>query len=616
MSRLDDKYTRERGTVYLTGIQALVRLPMDQMRRDRRAGLNTAAFISGYEGSPLGGYDLALARVRALLDEHRIRFVPGINEDLAATAVMGSQIHHVLGESKYDGVLGIWYGKGPGVDRSGDILRHANLAGTGRHCAALVLGGDDHMSKSSTIPHQSDLSFYNFGIPTFYPGNTQEILDYGALAIALSRHSGAWVAMKMVTNVCDGGGTVEVSPERPHITVPEGYEKHFDPRLVIPFTLRLEGEMVYRRMEAAREFARANGVNSWFGAGEGARLGIATAGKPYYDVMQALGDLGIRREDLDALGIRIAKFGMTFPLEPRFAAEFARGLGTILVVEEKRSFLELQLREALYNLPERPVIIGKQDESGEVLLPAAAELDPEPLARVLGKLTGARRGTAGTHCRDRSARETRSGAALPHLLSGLPAQSLHAAARRTGGGRRHRLPRHVGTAGAPQPRLRVSHPHGWRGRAVDGDGSLRRAAAHLSEHRRRHVFPLGIAGGAGGCGGGRQHHLQDPVQRRGGNDRRAECSGRIAGSGPHPQARGGRRPAHRGDDGRSGEVPRGGVGRQRGTATPRRFAGGAPRTRADPGRDRDRLRSAVRGREAPAAVSREARRTRDAPGHQ
>ena len=384
--KLDSKYEQEQGAVYLTGIQALVRLPMDQMRRDRRAGLRTATFISGYEGSPLGGYDLALARVRRLLDEHLIHFVPGVNEDLAATSIFGSQIHHVLGQSRYDGVLGIWYGKGPGVDRSGDIFRHANIAGTGKNCAALVLGGDDHVSKSSTIPHQSDLSFYNLAMPVFYPGNTQETLDYGLMAIALSRFSGAWVAMKMVTNVCDAGGTVEVDPERVSIRIPEGYEKKIDARLLIPMTLILEPEVLYRRLEAAREFARQNHVNHSFGASDGAWLGIASAGKAYYDLMQALADLGVRRDDLARLGVRIAKFGMTYPLEPRFAAEFARGLQTVLVVEEKRSFLELQLREALYNLPERPAIFGKVDPSGAPLLPATGELDPEMITLVLAKL--------------------------------------------------------------------------------------------------------------------------------------------------------------------------------------------------------------------------------------
>jgi len=380
---LDDRYTAQNGSVYLTGIQALVRLPMDQMRRDRRAGLHTAAFISGYEGSPLGGYDLALARARPLLDEHRIHFLPGVNEDLAATAVMGSQIHHVLGQSRYDGVLGIWYGKGPGVDRSGDIFRHANLAGTGRNCAALALGGDDHPCKSSTIPHQSDFSFYNFGLPLFYPGNTQETLDYGLFAIALSRWSGAWTAMKMVTNVCDAGGTVDVTPERVEIRIPDGYEKKSDPRLLIPFTLMLEAEVNGRRLQAARDFARANAFNRSFGARENARLGIATAGKSYFDLMQALRDLRIAPHDLDRLGVRVAKFGMTFPVEPKFVEEFAAGLHTILVIEEKRSFLEFQLRETLYNQPHRPIIIGKFDAGGNPLISASGELDPEPISRIL-----------------------------------------------------------------------------------------------------------------------------------------------------------------------------------------------------------------------------------------
>jgi indolepyruvate ferredoxin oxidoreductase len=383
--KLDDKYTQGSGSVYLTGMQALVRLPMDQMRRDRLAGLNTATFISGYEGSPLGAYDLALNRVPGLLKDHRIHFVPGVNEDIAATSVLGSQIYHVLGESKYDGVVGIWYGKGPGVDRSGDIFRHANIAGTGRNCAALALGGDDHISKSSTIPHQSDFSFYNVAMPLFYPGNVQEILDYGVLAIELSRFCGAWSSMKMVTNVCDAGGTVEVDPARLDIRIPQGYEKVSDPRLVIPFTLRLEYEVNHRRLEAARQFARLNRVNRLYGA-HNAWLGIATAGKPYYDLQQALRDMGIG--DLDALGIRIAKFGMTFPVEPQFAAEFAEGLQTILVIEEKRSFLELQLRDVLYNLPHRPVIIGKQDERGATLFRSEAELDPEDIVKVLAHVVG------------------------------------------------------------------------------------------------------------------------------------------------------------------------------------------------------------------------------------
>lgn len=387
---LSDKFTLESGRVYLTGIQALVRLPLDQMRRDRREGRNTAAFISGYEGSPLGGYDMALARAGELLRRHNVHFQPGINEDLAATAVMGSQIVDVLGKTNVDGVVGIWYGKGPGVDRSGDIFRHANLAGAGREGAALVLAGDDHASKSSTIPHQSDFSLFNFGMPFFFPGNVQEILDYGQLAIALSRYSGSWVGLKLVTDVCDGGGTAEVDSSRPSIAIPEGYRKHVDARLVSPITLALEREVNERRLEAALEFVRANPVNRWYGARDRAWLGLVSAGKAYYDLAQALRDLGIGSAELDALGIRIGKFGMTFPLDARFAAEFATGLETILVIEEKRSFLEMLLKDALYSSARHPVVIGKQDESGAPLLPPFGELDPDRIASVLVPLLSRR----------------------------------------------------------------------------------------------------------------------------------------------------------------------------------------------------------------------------------
>src|SRR5579864_1689164 len=368
--KLSEKFTVERGQVYLTGIQALVRLPIDQMRRDRRAGRNMGVFISGYEGSPLGGYDMALARAGKILSEYNIHFRPGVNEDLAATAVMGSQIHEVIGQSKVEGVVGIWYGKGPGVDRSGDIFRHANLAGTGKNCAALVLAGDDHISKSSTIPHQSDFSLLNLGIPFLYPGNTQEIIDYGLMAIALSRFSGAWVGMKLVTDICDGGGTVEADPGRPSILVPGGYEKYSDTRLIPPVSLVLENETNIRRLEAVRAFARLNRLNRHNGVN--ARIGILSAGKPYYDLMQALRDLGIRRDE-----IRIGKVAMPFPLEAEFVRDFARGLETILVVEEKRSFLELQLREILYDSPSRPAVLGKSH------FPPTGELDPDKIAKVL-----------------------------------------------------------------------------------------------------------------------------------------------------------------------------------------------------------------------------------------
>lgn len=385
---LDDKYTQLAGSVYLTGIQALVRLPMDQMRRDRANGLNTGCYITGYEGSPLGGYDFALSRAGKFLREHNIHFQPALNEDLAATAVFGSQIFDILGtrgKAKVDGVVGIWYGKGPGVDRSGDILRHANLCGSPGQSAALVLAGDDHPCKSSSIPHQSDLSLYNVNIPVLFPGNTQEILDFGLYGIALSRFSGAWCAMKLLTQTCDGGGTAVVDQDRVRFRIPEGYHKHTDPRLVPGIALALEYETNVRRIPAVLEFARLNPINRWHGAQQ-ARTGIATAGKYYYDLMQALSDAGIQEPDLERLGIRIAKFGMTYPVEPGFVREFATGLERVFVVEEKRSFLELQLREALYNWEERPRITGKEDEEGRPLLQPTSELDPDLIGRALARV--------------------------------------------------------------------------------------------------------------------------------------------------------------------------------------------------------------------------------------
>jgi indolepyruvate ferredoxin oxidoreductase len=388
---LDDKYTLESGIVYLTGMQALVRLPMDQIRRDRRAGLRTGAFISGYEGSPLGGYDLALQRAGRLLADHNIHFVPGVNEEIAATSVMGSQIHQLFPGAKFDGVIGIWYGKGPGVDRSGDVFRHANFAGTGKNCGALALAGDDHLSKSSTIPHQSDLSFFNVAFPLLYPGNTQEILDFGLYGIALSRFSGAWTAMKMVTNVCDAGGTVEVSPERCPVAVlqlefnGQPYEKAMQGLLIAPYTLRLEQEIQYHKLEAARAFARENRLNRIVVRHPGDRLGIVAAGKSYYDLQTALRDLGLDEAGLARAGLRILKLGMTYPLEPSIVAEFSRGLDEILVIEEKRSFIELQLRDLLYNNRERPAIYGKYDERGELLFPVHGELDPDPVAKAVGR---------------------------------------------------------------------------------------------------------------------------------------------------------------------------------------------------------------------------------------
>ena len=530
---LDDKYRLERGVVYLTGIQALVRLPIEQMRRDRRAGLRTATFISGYEGSPLGGYDLALQSAGALLDEHHIRFVPGVNEDLAATSVMGSQTYQMLPDPQVDGVVGIWYGKGPGVDRSGDVLRHANLAGTGKHCGALALAGDDHGSKSSTIPHQSEFSLYNVGIPTLVPGNTQEILDYGLFGIALSRYSGAWTGLKLATDICDGGGTVEVSPDRCPTREPDylidgqPYEKVMNGLLLVPISLDLEQELLYRRHEAARRFARVNGLNRIAVSHAHDRFGIVAAGKSYYDLRTALRNLRLDDAALEKAGIRILKLGMVFPLEPAIIEEFCAGLSELLVVEEKRSFIELQLRELLYNRESRPAIYGKAGRKGELLLPSHGELDAEidrPSARDSTRhpdrerpLSRAHRGNRETACRAQT-----SAASRADILLGLPSQPLDA----FGGGpdrrRRNRLPRDGRLARRGPSRNRIHRSDGRRRRGLDRHVVLHAPRASVPEHWRRHVLSFRASGGSRRRRRRCQRHVQDSVQRCRRHDRRPD----------------------------------------------------------------------------------------------
>ena len=388
---LEMKYRLEAGRVFMSGVQALVRLPLDQHRADRRRGLDTATLISGYRGSPLGGLDQTVERHRGLLSEHQVVFISGVNEDLGATAVLGSQLAHLYGGARHDGVLGMWYGKAPGVDRSGDILRHANFAGIGRHGGVLALAGDDPQAKSSTLPTHSEVAFYDFQMPVLFPGSVQDILDLGRLGFELSRYSGLWVAFKVVTDVADAVGTAEVHPDRVRIADPgfvyEGrpWEARQIPGLLPPYTLDAEREIVYGRLEAARAFAAANGLNRITVETPGAWLGIASAGKTYYDLRQALGDLGLDDGALRRHGIRLLKLGMLYPLERGIVREFARGLEELLVVEEKRGFLELLLREALYELPDRPRIVGKRDDAGQILVPADGELDADVVARVVAR---------------------------------------------------------------------------------------------------------------------------------------------------------------------------------------------------------------------------------------
>jgi indolepyruvate ferredoxin oxidoreductase len=386
---LDDKYKREQGAVILSGAQALVRVTFDQHRADKRRGLNTATLVSGYPGSPLGGLGTMFQANGPLLAEHHVRIIPGVNEDLGATTIFGSQLTSLYPSPKYDGVLGMWYGKGPGVDRTGDIFKHANIAGIGPNGGVLAVAGDDPTAKSSTIASHSESAFYDALIPVLYPGNVQEILDFGRYGFELSRYSGLWVGLKVATNVADEVSCVYVSPDRVAITDPgftyngAPWRPTQNPLLVAPFTLELEREVYYGRLEAAKAFARANGLNRITVSTPEAWLGIAAAGKTYYDVREALHSLGLDDEALARNGIRMLKVGMLFPLESGIVREFAEGLDELLVVEEKRGLLELFIRDALYNLPKHPRVIGKHDEQERPLVPAQAELDADALAGIL-----------------------------------------------------------------------------------------------------------------------------------------------------------------------------------------------------------------------------------------
>lgn len=383
---LSDKYALERGQAYMTGTQALVRLPMLQRQRDLLRGLNTACFISGYRGSPLGNLDRELWRAKKFIAEQHIQFEPGVNEELGATAVWGSQQVGLFKGAKYDGVFGMWYGKTPGIDRSGDVFKHANYAGTSRYGGVLALAGDDHNCKSSTIPCQSEYAFMDAQIPVLNPSNVQEFLDYGVLGWEMSRFSGCWVAMKTISETVDASASVYVDPDRiqtayPDFIFPEGGVHIRWPDKPLDQEYRLQKYKLY----AAIAFARANKIDQIKIDSKNARLGIVTSGKSYQDVLQALDDLGIDKERASQLGVRLYKVGMPWPLEPEGIKEFTKGLDEILVVEEKRAVIENQLKEQLYNWSEnvRPRVIGKFNEEGEWILPSANELSPARIARVI-----------------------------------------------------------------------------------------------------------------------------------------------------------------------------------------------------------------------------------------
>ena len=387
---LDDKYQQEEGRVFITGMQALVRLPMLQRQRDVAAGLNTAGFISGYRGSPLGGYDAALWQASRFLARSHIKFQPGLNEDLAVTAVWGTQQVNLWPGGKYDGVFGIWYGKGPGVDRSGDAIKHLNYDGTAKHGGVLLIAGDDHGANSSTLPHQSESAFIASGVPVFHPAGVQEYLDLGLHGFAMSRFSGCAVGFKAVGETVESSASVSIDPNGIEIVqsidfdMPDGGRNLRYPDVV----MEKESRLLDYKLPAVQAYVRENRLDKLIFDSPKPRIGIVTTGKAYLDVRQAFDELGLTAQMAADLGIRLYKVALTWPLEPEGALAFAKDLEEILVVEEKRPILEDQLRSLLYGQVGAPKrILGKRDEQKHVLLPEIGELTPGMVARsIVGRL--------------------------------------------------------------------------------------------------------------------------------------------------------------------------------------------------------------------------------------
>ncbi len=386
---LAQKYTETEGRVFMSGTQVLVRLPMTQMRRDHIAGLNTAAYVTGYRGSPLGGLDQQLQKAQAFLDQHQVHFQPGINEDLAATAIWGTQQLKLSPGARYQGVVGYWYGKGPGVDRSGDVLKHGNAAGSSAHGGVLCFAGDDHSCKSSSIPHQSDHAFMSALMPVLYPSSIHEFLEMGLLGIAMSRYSGCWVGMKVISDTIETTAAIDLAAETRAFITPTDFEMPeggLNLRWPDPPVVQDQRLQTYKGY-AAVAFARANQVDKVTLETEDARFGIIASGKAYEDVRQALRELDIDEKTAHDLKLRLYKVRMPWPLEPEGVRSFSRGLEEILIIEERREMIENQIKQQLFNwrYDVRPRIIGKFDNEEKPFLSLSNALTVGVVARAIAE---------------------------------------------------------------------------------------------------------------------------------------------------------------------------------------------------------------------------------------
>ena len=431
---LDDKYDLTQGSVFVTGYQALVRMCLMQKARDRRAGLDTAGYVTGYRGSPLGGLDNQFQRAEALCKHNNILFQAAINEDLAATAIWGAQQAELRGEGRFDGVFGMWYGKGPGVDRSGDALRHANFAGTSKHGGVLALMGDDHTAESSTTAHQSEFNFVDVMIPILNPAGVQEIVDYGIFGWAMSRFTGTWVGLKCMHETVESTAVIDGSLDRVNIVTPTDFAMPpggLNIRLN-DTVLGMEARLHDYKRDAMLAFVRANKLNRDItSGGRNPKIGVITTGKSYLDVRQALDELGLDEVRCNDLGLRIHKIACPWPIGRQELQDFARGLELIIVVEEKRSLIEVQVREELYGTANQPVCIGKKDEQGNWLFPVKGALDANDVAICIGERLmkyASDENIAGRVARLKEAqrvlRETQDVAVrIPYFCSGCPHNS-------------------------------------------------------------------------------------------------------------------------------------------------------------------------------------------------
>jgi indolepyruvate ferredoxin oxidoreductase len=432
---LPERFTLYGAPVHLTGLQALARLVLEQVRRDRRSGLRTGGYISGYPGSPLAGFDQVLRAIEPLLCEHQIHFQLGLNEELAAAAVAGSQLVDLFAHRDCDGAIGMWYGKAPGVDRCLDVFRHANYTGISRFGGALAVAGDDPACKSSSLPSQSECAFAHAMIPLLAPSGAAEVIELGLHGYALSRYAGVWAGLKVVADVCDGGEIAILSEAGPEIRLPDfrigsdgrSFEKRLDPRLLPPMVLEIERDLLYARLEAARRYVFENRLDRIERSHPGDRVGLVAAGVHHRALLSAFDHLALDHEVCRRLGIRVLKLAMIYPVEPRRLLEFAEGLETLIVLDDRRGLLEEQIRALLYDSGAHPRILGQRDEHGAPWLPRAGALEPEGLAGDLGALLETRCGCPPLRRRANAVR-AHGGAApaplavarRPHFCSGCP----------------------------------------------------------------------------------------------------------------------------------------------------------------------------------------------------